>query len=80
LKFLAALQADWQTEREIEAVTPSSPYGQGAMGWENPVLGPFLEAAGDWGEASAEGLPLYSVPANVWRRVADMLHAGKFYE
>src|SRR5579872_5565343 len=80
LEFVAALAADWHMEREIESVKPSSPYGPGAMGWENGNIGAFLDAARTWGEASTDGLRFYEVPANIWRRVADMLYAGKIYE
>ena len=80
LEFVAALAADWHMERKIEADKPSSPYGPGAMGWENGNIGAFLDAARAWGEASTEGLRLYKVPSNIWRRVADMLYAGKIYE
>ena len=80
LGFLAALAADWHEERDIEAVKPSSPYGPGALGWENGTVGAVLEAAVSWGEASIAGLPLYEEPANSWRRAAHILLAGKFYE
>lgn len=80
LRFVAALAADWEDEREIEADTPSSPYGPGALGWENGSIGAFLEAAARWGEASRDGLPLQRKPENPWCRAAQILHAGKFYE
>ncbi|MDB0520960.1 hypothetical protein [Ralstonia solanacearum] len=80
LDFLAILAADWQTERDLEAAAPSSPYAAGDLGWENGSIGMFLEAAHEWGTASAGGLPLYTPPGNPWRRAADILMAGKFYE
>ncbi|WP_077038325.1 hypothetical protein [Pelomonas sp. KK5] len=80
LAFLAALATDWHEEKDIEALKPSSPYGAGALGWENGTVGAVLEAAASWGEASIAGLPLYEKPANPWRRVAQILLAGKFYE
>lgn len=80
LRFVAALAADWQEERDIEASKASSPYAPGALGWENSTVGAMLEAAARWGEASIKGLQFYEKPTNPWRRAAHILHAGKFYE
>lgn len=80
IDFVSALAEEWETAQYHEAADPASPYGLGALGWENPSLGRFLEAAASWGEASAEGLEGYEPPANPWRRVAHMLCAGKYYE
>jgi hypothetical protein len=80
LRFINALAEDWQDERRKEAAAPSSPYGPGANGWENGTIGAFLERAGSWAEASSRGMAFYSPPTNVWRRVAHILLAGKFYE
>jgi hypothetical protein len=65
--FLQMLACDWST-----ASDPS--------GWENGSIGAFLDAAAAWAEASKNGLQFYDVPSNPWRRVADMLIAGKEYE
>jgi len=80
LRFIAALSEDWEDERRKEAVSPSSPYGPGANGWENGTIGAFLERAGSWAEATSQGTEFYAPPTNAWRRVADILLAGKFYE
>jgi hypothetical protein len=80
LRFVAALAADWEEEQAIEALQPSSPYGAGALGWENGSVGAVLDAAVRWGEASINGLNFYEKPSNSWRRAAHILHAGKFYE
>lgn len=80
LSFVTALAADWEEEREIEAVKPSGPYSSGALGWENGTVGAVLDAAARWGEASINGLRFYEKPTNPWRRAAHILHAGKFYE
>jgi hypothetical protein len=80
LRFVAALAADWEEEREIEAVKPSGPYSAGALGWENGTVGAVLDAAFRWREISINGLRLYEKPTNPWRRAAHILHAGKFYE
>lgn len=80
LRFLAALAEDWEDEREKGKSQPSSPYGPGANGWENGTIGAFLERGSAWAEATAGGNQVYSPPQNVWRRCAQILHAGKFYE
>jgi len=80
IRFVVALAEDWEDERKKEASHPSSPYGPGANGWENGTIGAFLEAASAWAQASKGGTQFYSPPANVWRRFAQILHAGKFYE
>jgi len=80
LRFIAALAADWQEERDIEALKPASPHTSGSLGWENGTVGAVLEAAASWGEASINGLKLYEKPTNPWRRAAQIIHAGKFYE
>jgi hypothetical protein len=80
LQFLAALAENWENECEIEKVTPSHSHHPGALGWENESIGAYLDAAFQWGDSSSKGLPQYEVPANPWRRVADILYAGKMYE
>jgi len=80
LRFLAAVAADWEEEREIEAAKPSGPHSSGALGWENGTVGAVLDAAVRWGEASINGLQFYQKPGNPWRRAAHIIHAGKFYE
>ena len=75
LRFLKALEDDWNGERAKEKLQPSSPYGPGAEGWENITIGAFLEAAVAWANARPAG-----ADGNVWRRIADILLAGKFYE
>ena len=81
LRFVSALRTDWEDERAKEAVHPSSPYGPGANGWESGSIGAFLEAACAWADDTKKGTPFgYTPPANVWRRCAQILYAGKFYE
>lgn len=80
LAFLAALGEDWEQEQRKERENPSSPYGPGANGWENPTIGSFLEAAHSWADSSSEGLRYYEVPDNPWRRIAQILWMGKIYE
>jgi hypothetical protein len=80
VRFVAALAADWEEERQLESENPASPYGPGALRWENGSIGTFLDAAQSWAEATAQGTPFYQVPENAWRRAAQILFAGKFYE
>ena len=72
LHFLAALAADWEEDRRLAAANP--------LGWENSSIGGFLDAAATWGEDSRDGLAGYSRPENAWRRAAQLMLAGKFYE
>ncbi len=80
LQFLEALASDWEAAQRQERTAPGSPYGPGALGWENGTVGAMLSAAVAWGQASASGLVHYETPDNPWRRAAHLLHAGKFYE
>ncbi|MCU9957049.1 MULTISPECIES: DUF7660 family protein [Burkholderia] len=80
IHFLRVLGHDWNTERQLEADVPPSPYARAALGWENRSIGEYLEAMVDWAEASEEGLRFHDVPDNPWRRMADILFAGKIYE
>ena len=77
--FLEALAADWEDEREKEAVQPSSPYGPGANGWENGTIGAFLERAAAWAQDSKH-LRVHERTANPWQLCAQILLAGKGYE
>ncbi|WP_412024178.1 hypothetical protein [Burkholderia cepacia] len=80
IHFLRVLGHDWNTERQLEADLPPSPYARAALGWQNRSIGEYLEAMIDWAEASEDGLRFYDVPDNPWRRIADILFAGKIYE
>jgi hypothetical protein len=74
LEFVSLLCADWEASQAIEKSTLSSSYGPAALGWENPRLGPFLEALSAWGVSSR-------VPEEPsWRSFAEMLLAAKIYE
>ena len=80
IEFLNVLAADRADEVEKERITPSSPYGPGVNGWENGSIEAFLDAASRWAEQSINGMPLLEKSMNPWRRCADILYAGKFYE
>ena len=79
LQFIEALSIDWETERAIEEKSPSSPYGSGALGWENGTIGAFLEAASACGFSHLNDKG-HSQDSNPWQRAAEILLAGKFYE
>ncbi len=80
IEFIDALAADREDEVQKEKKTASSPYGSGANGWESSSIEAFLGAASAWAISSQNGLPLYEKPQNPWKRVADILYAGKIYE
>jgi hypothetical protein len=75
LEFIRALAADRAAEEEVEKKSPSSPYGPGALGWENGSIGAFLDAMQAWASASRD---LPEKPE--WNTFARILLAGKFYE
>ncbi|WDR37803.1 hypothetical protein NN484_08705 [Pseudomonas serboccidentalis] len=77
IAFIQALGTDFARERSVSE--PLSPYGRGALGWENGSVDAFLEAAGAWAIASSRQAADVS-SANVWQRCASILLAGKFYE
>ena len=80
LEFLRVLMKNREKEAEIEKKSPSSPYGAGALGWQNTTIEGYLESAIAWAEGSRESGELYSKPENPWTRMAQILHAGKTYE
>lgn len=80
IEFIEALGADFASERVLEKTTPSSPYGPGALGWENGSVDTFLDAAAAWATASNMRSGSNVPVSNVWRRCAGILLAGKLYE
>ena len=80
LEFLYVLMKDREKEVELEKKNPSSPYGAGALGWQNATIEDYLESAIAWAEDSGQSNEFYSKPENPWARVAQILHAGKTYE
>ncbi len=79
LEFVKALIADREDEVAKERLSPSSPYGAGANGWENGTIEAFLEAATAWAEDSNFGQN-QGLSDNPWRRFAVFLYCGKIYE
>jgi hypothetical protein len=80
IHFLRVLGNDWHKERQLDADLPPSPFAAAALGWENRSIGEYLEAMVDWAEASEDGPRCDDLPDNPWRRMADILFAGKIYE
>ena len=76
LEFVSALSADWFREEELEKQSPSSPYGSGALGWENGSVGSFLDAMEKWAADSRDKIS----EKPDWNTFARILLAGKFYE
>ncbi len=77
--FVAVLAADRADETKIEKEKPASPYGPGANGWENVSIEDFLESAAAWADDWKQS-PQYRPPSNPWKRCAEILYAGKYYE
>lgn len=80
LAFLDALAQERLADEKAEIENPSNPYGPSQAGWECSTIGTYLEAASAWAESSIDGLPMMPKEANPWKRVAQILHAGKVYE
>jgi hypothetical protein len=75
--FVAALADDFAREREIEAQNPSSPYGAGALGWQNDRIDTMLECASAYARSTQNRGASHPNP---WYRAAEILYMGKIYE
>jgi hypothetical protein len=79
LAFVKALEQDRREEVAKEKLSPISPYGPGANGWENGTIEDYLDAcvacAEDW-EDRPGGLP----ETASWATFAKFLYCGKGYE
>ena len=75
---LRALAGEWTATHEsrVFSTLPTDP----ASNWENGSIGAFSDAAVRWADASRDGLRFYDVPTNPWRRMAEIMRAGKEYE
>ncbi|MDR6915968.1 hypothetical protein J2X66_002837 [Pseudomonas sp. 3296] len=78
--FIESLGVDFAEERLLEETSPSSPYGPGALGWENGSIDTFLDAAAAWATAWSRSSPVSASRSNVWQCCAAILLAGKFYD
>jgi len=73
LDFVQALIDDKINEEQKEIVKSSSPYSEGANGWENGTITDYLDAAHAFSVDTGD-LELS------WKSFAKFLYAGKFYE
>jgi len=80
LQFLLALRDHREASIEQEKKTPSSPWGPGALGWENTTIERYFDTAVQWARDSVNGNPHYKRPDDPWKRVADILVAAIGYE
>jgi hypothetical protein len=78
--FLRLLAEDRQEEKDHEAQHGKKKWSEGINGWQTTDLADYLFSAQAWAESSKNGLPLYKKPENNWKRIADILYAGKIYE
>jgi hypothetical protein len=78
--FLRLLAEDRQEEKAHEVEHGQKKWSEGINGWQTADLADYLFSAHSWAESSKNGLPLYKKPDNSWKRVADILLAGKIYE
>ena len=80
LVFVKALIEDRKDEKAKELITPSSPYGPGANGWENGTIEDFLEAALAWAEVTKMGQSQGLSEEPSWKAFAVFLYSGKIHE
>jgi hypothetical protein len=80
LEFVKALVADREDELAKEPLSPSSPNGAGANGWQNGTIEGFLSAASAWAESTKFGKTQGLSDTNPWRQFAAFLYCGKIYE
>jgi len=80
IAFLKALSDDRADEVAKDKVSPSSPYGPGANGWENGSIEAFLERAAAWAEDTFDRPQDFPRPTNPWTLCAKILVMGKYYE
>ncbi|MGJ8661750.1 MAG: DUF7660 family protein [Bacteroidota bacterium] len=73
LTFVVALMKDKLDEEKKESISPSSPYSEGANGWQNITIPSFLEAAHAY-TIDSKKIEL------IWYSFAMFLYAGKIYE
>jgi len=78
LIFLQAMADDFALDRKIEKARPSPPYSPGPLGWENGTIDTFLDAAVAC-SIDNKGRGIFN-DNNVWRRCAEIIFTGKYYE
>ena len=77
--FLDELAQNRKAEDEIDEVSLSSPFGPGALGWENSTIYDFLESASACWRDNHK-LAGITRGMNPWRACAQILYCGKGYE
>jgi hypothetical protein len=80
IRLLQKMALDREDEQQKELAAPSSPYGPGAKGWQNGSIEAFLEAAAAWAEATQDTSSVEPKANDIWRRAAQIVVAGAFYE
>ncbi|MEP7706759.1 hypothetical protein [Paraglaciecola sp. 25GB23A] len=80
LNFVQALGEDFHEEKQIVKDSPSLPYSNGQLGWENGSIDTMLDAAAAWGNSTLMNPSNNTFSKNPWYRCAHILYAGKFYE
>ncbi len=79
-EFVRALIGDRKEEVAKERISPGSPHGSVANGWENGTIEGYLDAALRWAESTdmgrTQGVP--GSPSS--RSFAVFLYCGKVYE
>jgi hypothetical protein len=82
IEFVIALKEDREEEINKEKLSPSSPYGPGANGWENGSIEAYLDAMSRWTDdisgTTNEEMMIPAQPS--WRSFAMILYSGKIYE
>ena len=78
--FVKALIDDRRVAVAAERVSPSSPYGSDAGGWENVRIESYLEAALAWAEATNMGVSQGLPTEPSWQAFAAFLYCGKIFE
>ena len=74
---MTALADDFARERALETQNSSSPYGPGAIGWQNNRVDTVLECAAAWATSTRNR---GASDSNPWHRAAEILDMGKIYE
>lgn len=80
IAFLTALALDWRAQQQGHPEADCVPRASAIDPWEAGTIGGFLETAAAWAEDSKGGHRHYEPASNPWRRCAEILYAGKYYE
>ena len=78
--FVKELIDDRRAAAAAERVSPSSPYGPDAGGWENICIERYFVAALAWAEATNMGVSQGLPTEPSWKAFATFLYCGKIFE